>query len=483
MSTSRRVPLRLIRFKNFLLVLLKNKMAFTGLVLLVLFSVGAIAAPLITPYDPQGTVVTAPLAKPGWMPLLTGPSGWSQNIQFSGLRTTSDPSIAIQTTGLSPTSATIQVTSNPLGGNVTVQKSLNYPYSGSAQRFIGHIVVLVNGLPASSPSLVATLALQSQSQGLIGPNEKAFWGPRATLVGGGTQNSPYPQIDSISSPFNDQIQLQNSNQAAQILFSRPVSDFLITLDITLPKGVSGLTITIQNFQLQLYGNAWGVFGSDDSGRDVFTQVLYGARLSLEVGLLATFIGVGLGLLVGLVAGYLGKVVDEVLMRFTDMMLVVPGLPLLIVLASILGSSLLNIIIILGFLGWMGFARLVRAQVLSLRERPFIEAAKASGAGTGYTLLRHVFPNVVSLTYVNLALAVPAAIVGEAALSFLGLGDETVITWGRMLAQANESAGSASNLPWWWVIPPGLAIALISLSFILIGYSLDEIFNPRLRRRR
>jgi len=197
-------------------------------------------------------------------------------------------------------------------------------------------------------------------------------------------------------------------------------------------------------------------------------------------LLAAFIGIFLGLFVGLIAGYKSGLTDEVLMRFTDMMLVIPALPLLLVLVAVLGPSLINIIILIGFLGWMGFARVIRSQILSLKERPFIEAAKAAGAGTRRILSSHIFPNVVSLTYVNLALAVPGAIITEAALSFLGLGDPSSPSWGQILSRAQSY--SAQSL-WWWVVPPGVAIALISLSFVLIGYSLDELFNPKLRRRR
>ena len=129
---------------------------------------------------------------------------------------------------------------------------------------------------------------------------------------------------------------------------------------------------------------------------------------------------------------------------------------------------------------MGFARIVRSQVLTLKERPFVEAAKAVGAGRWRIISRHVFPNIVSLTYVNLALTVPAAILTESALEFLGLGDPSVVSWGNMFQHA-EISGSLSI--WWWVLPPGIAIALVSLSFVLIGYALDEIFNPRLRVRR
>jgi len=182
----------------------------------------------------------------------------------------------------------------------------------------------------------------------------------------------------------------------------------------------------------------------------------------------------------MLAGFKAGLTDEVLMRFTDMMLVIPSLPLLLVLIGVLGPNLINIIIIIGLLGWMGFARVIRSQILSLKERPFIEAARAAGAGTRRILTSHVFPNIVSLTYVNLALSVPAAILTEAALSFLGLGDPISPSWGQILHNA-QSFGNLDK--WWWVVPPGISIALISLSFVLIGYALDELFNPKLRRRR
>src|SRR2546425_6803024 len=182
---------------------------------------------------------------------------------------------------------------------------------------------------------------------------------------------------------------------------------------------------------------------------------------------------------------MGKMVDEVLMRFTDMLLVIPGLPCLIVLVSVIGDSLGSsrlpvLILVIGFLGWMGFARVVRAQVLSLKERRFVEAAKAAGAGTGHITTRHIVPNIIGLIYVNLALAVPGAILTEAALSFLGLGDVTVMSWGRML---NLVEIYSAQKAWWWVLPPGLSIALVSLAFVMIGFSLDTIFNPKLRSRR
>jgi peptide/nickel transport system permease protein len=196
------------------------------------------------------------------------------------------------------------------------------------------------------------------------------------------------------------------------------------------------------------------------------------------------VSVGLGLVVGLIAGYIGGATDEVLMRVTDMLLVIPTLPLTIVLIFVLGQSLLNIIVVIGFLGWMGFARTVRSAILSLKERSFIEAVRSAGGGRFYIIRKHLVPNVFPLIYITLAMSVPGAIVTEAALSFLGLGPMDVMSWGRILYEYELSGQMASGAfsTWYWTIPPGICIALLSLSFILIGFSLDEILNPRLRER-
>ena len=188
----------------------------------------------------------------------------------------------------------------------------------------------------------------------------------------------------------------------------------------------------------------------------------------------------IGLLIGLVAGYIGGGVDELLMRITDLLLVLPGLPLLIVLIAVLGQSIWNVILLIAALGWMGFARQVRSMTLSLKERPFVEAVRAVGAGSLYIIRRHILPNVMSLVYVALALSVPSAILTEAALSWLGLFDPSVMSWGKILYYAQWNQGTTLL---WWVVPPGISIALVSLSFILLGYALDEILNPRLRVRR
>ena len=476
MSQQSRVPFRLIRFKNFLFHLLKNKMAFTGLVVLTLFVAFAVTAPILTPYTPQGTIVSGVSDPPAWSPLLSGSSDWSLNSAFSFPNTPVDPTAGTTVTITSPDSVLLNVSASQLpGGTVTLQKTLNYQYNGPPKTFSGNVKITPTGLAGTSGATVKVyIQRQGDQQWLLwqqpGINASRLYTPGISF---------YSDDPVLQKNFN--LPANSGFSPAQIIFNHKGS-YVYALEITLPVGVSNASFSIEDFRMFLPGTVWGRLGTDDSGHDLFTALAWGARVSIEVGLLATFLGIGVGLVVGLLAGFLAGFFDEVLMRFTDMMLVLPGLPLLIVLVAVLGASTLNIILVLGLLGWMGFARIIRSQVLSLRERPFIEAARASGAGTFYITSKHIFPNIVSLTYVNLALSVPAAIVGEAALSFLGLGASGV-TWGRMLQEAKSAGASAGFLLWWWIIPPGICIAALSLSFILIGYSLDEMFNPRLRKRR
>lgn len=242
-------------------------------------------------------------------------------------------------------------------------------------------------------------------------------------------------------------------------------------------------VLIDNTILEVKGNTWGLLGLDSIGRDLWSQLLYGSRISLIIGTVAALVAVVLGLLVGIVAGYFGGAVDQALMRLSDVLLTIPFLPLVLVLTITLsttqGRSYTTLIIALGVLGWAGIARIIRAQVLSVKELTYVESARAIGASDGHILVRHIIPNVSPLIWVNLALAVPGAIVTEAAISFLGFGDPTHVSWGIILYNA-QLAGTYTL--WWRFVPAGICIALVSLAFLLVGYSLDEILNPRLRAR-
>lgn len=219
-------------------------------------------------------------------------------------------------------------------------------------------------------------------------------------------------------------------------------------------------------------------GRDDAGKDVLSLLIYGARVSLVVGFTASFLSMVIGSTVGLVAGYHGGWIGNVSMRFVDFLMVIPGLPLMLVVIAVMGRGLLNIILVIGLLGWTYTARLVRSQVLSVKERQFVLRGRSVGASHTRLILRHIFPMVLPLIIAQAVLDISVAILAESSLAFLGLGDPTLISWGSMLNFAFERA--VSREAWWFILPPGLAIVWISLSLVLIGNTLDRIVNPRLR---
>jgi peptide/nickel transport system permease protein len=223
------------------------------------------------------------------------------------------------------------------------------------------------------------------------------------------------------------------------------------------------------------------FGTDNQGRSVLTLTLHGSKISLLVGLSATVITMVIGSAVGLIAGFRGGWIDQLLMRITDWGLVIPWLMLAISLASIFGQSLFMIILVIGLTTWPSTARLVRSQTLSVKERPYVERARALGASNWHLVTRHVLPNVMPVIMANTVLIVAIAILSETALSFLGLGDPLSESWGSILEQASNR-GAATQGAWWWLGAPGLCIVLVVLAFTMIGFALDQIINPRLRER-
>jgi peptide/nickel transport system permease protein len=223
-------------------------------------------------------------------------------------------------------------------------------------------------------------------------------------------------------------------------------------------------------------------GTDHLGRSSAAQFVWGSRASLTVGLAATVLTIVIGSLVGICAGFIGRWTDSILMRVTDWFLVIPFLPLAIVLASVLSRSQRNIIIVIGITSWPGTARLVRAQVLTVKQRLFVDRARSLGASRIHIIRRHILPNVAPLILANVTLAVPISILTETTLAFLGLGDPTRPSWGKTLEEA-FTAGAITRQAWWYYVPSGLGIVLVVLAFTLFGRAMEEILDPRLRERR
>jgi peptide/nickel transport system permease protein len=221
-------------------------------------------------------------------------------------------------------------------------------------------------------------------------------------------------------------------------------------------------------------------GTDYIRRSVWAQFVWGSRVSLFVGLAATVLTILIGSVVGIVSGFLGGKVDRALMRFTEWFLVIPFLPLAIVLASVLGRSVWNIIFVIGITSWPSTARLVRAQVLTVKQRLFVDRARSLGAKGSQIIGRHILPNVSGLILANATLAVPISILTETTLAFLGLGDPSSASWGKTLEEAFVN-GAMSRNAWWYFLPAGLGILVVVLAFTAIGRTLEEIANPRLRR--
>lgn len=223
-------------------------------------------------------------------------------------------------------------------------------------------------------------------------------------------------------------------------------------------------------------------GTNHAGNDLLSQLVWGSRISVTVGLGTGLFVVLISLSLALVSGYLGGVVDDVITFVTNIFLLIPGLPLMIVVAAyITMHGVIPIVLILGLTGWPYATRLLRSQVLTLKNRDFVRVSTSLGERTSFVIFREILPNMISIVMAEFFASCMMAIMGEASLEFIGLGNVTVVSWGTILywAQAN---GALLGGAWWWFLPPGICIALLGVSFVLINFAIDEISNPRLRKR-
>jgi peptide/nickel transport system permease protein len=237
------------------------------------------------------------------------------------------------------------------------------------------------------------------------------------------------------------------------------------------------------------------FGADELGRDMLNLTVHGARISMTIGLMATVITVIFGTLIGVLAGYVGGATDTVLMRISDFFLVLPTVVLAIILAPVvldvigpdaelfgIRATLIVIVVVIGLTSWATTARIIRSQVLSLKERMFVDRARVIGAGSGHIMRRHILPNVMNLIVAQAVLTFATAVFTETTLAFIGLGDPSAPSWGEIL-NAAETSGAPGLGAWWYIAPPAASVVLVVLAFTLVGNALDDILNPKSTARR
>jgi len=280
---------------------------------------------------------------------------------------------------------------------------------------------------------------------------------------------------------------------------RGIGNFLLKI-VKNPKGRVGVILVgivvlaailapvLTPYELDAYDIANGLakpslehpLGTDKNGIDILTQILYGARISLIIGIVTGLCVTLLGATLGVVSAYFGKVPATVILNLINVLLVIPTTPLMMIMSN-LSSSYLMMIAIFTLIGWCGTARVVRAQVLSVMNMNYIRAAELSGGSKTYIMYRHILPAVSHLLIMNCALSCAGFMIAEAGLSFIGLGDPSVISWGKILVAAQESAFTSGL--WAWVLAPGVAIFITVYGFMQIGYALEEILNPKMKRKK
>ena len=484
----------------------RKPLGMIGLTIVIVYVLAAIAAPLITQYDPTKDLFLADnLAAPLWMRNLSakykdapvtiskmvGLEDWTvtdgTDYGFAGTTYEDEEFMLIEMPAASSSGEedpmieilkdiyTPEELAEMFGADAAASKSaysmeftLPYDYS-PPNTFNFSFDYAVEGSSPESTTVARLL--------IISPSGKEYdiWGMDAY----GDWPISYITVDGRDVPVKMRLGLGFFDDPSKIILSEK-GDYTVKFMVE-TDSATGAKIYLTPVKVNIPGLLHGILGTDHMGSDLWSQLIYGARISLMIGLTAAFISVFLGTTVGIISGYVGGAVDEVLMRFVDVLLAIPSLPILIVLSALLGTSVWNVVILVAMFSWMGTARLVRSQTLTLKERAFVEAAKASGATDGYVMVTHILPNVMPLVFSALVLRIPSAILTEASLSFLGLGDPRVPTWGRMLQNA-RGFGAFTVMAWWWLLPPGLALTFLSLAFVFIGNTVNEILNPRYRER-
>ncbi|MDH5461646.1 MAG: ABC transporter permease [Candidatus Bathyarchaeota archaeon] len=468
------------RIKSFWQEYRNNKIGLVGLLIVFIYAFVAIFAPWLTPYDPLNPEAVAQgFAMPEWVTIIPEYRYLPRTLDMPLDWTIKDKSEFINaTTGSNGFTASYNGTGTQ---SINLTTTFLYPFDPPKKFRLGFTWTISNMTDAEYS---AELYMSNPAG-----NTFIFYASYQNLPTAPFSTVPKHNLGttlySTSLPLYmyERLGVDKGTNVAQMIFLEQGEykvQFHIRFRSTAETGAMEMQIT--NSKLMIFGLVHGLLGTDSIGRDIVSQLVYGTRISLAVGLFAAVISTSLGIFIGIVAGYFGGLVDETLMRIVDILLCLPVLPLLLGLMVIYGTSVWYLVILIAIFGWQGLSRIIRSRVLSLKEMPFVECARAAGGSKFYIMLKHMVPNVLPVALASMILSVPAAILTEAAISFIGLGDPSAPTWGRMLHYAN-SRGGFFALAWWWIIPPGLAITILTLCFVFIGHAVDEIVNPRLRRRR
>ncbi len=501
-------------------------MGLLGVIIIIFFSAIALLAPYIAPVNPNQPFAAGPWAVPAWATVLPQYSNlppnfealnpslatWSFQAVASGA--TSTPTTASVPTnllsvsrydGTAASNSALEISAPiPASGfprfvpvaNLTQSFNYNYkpPYNFlfglynepiEVKNLTDYYFLITLTVPGGKEYSLTSYTLMSKSATEDISFNNGFrtgdWNKVAlsTTLPDVTQSAFGPAAGVIANPG--------------LIYLNETGKYTLNIDLIAASSSKPgqVSVAVSNPYLFVYGRQYGLLGTDYVGKDLWSQFAFGSRISIEVGIVASVFTVAAGTLIGLIAGiYLG-ITDEFLMRLADIILVIPFLPLAIVVVFIFTQSAALeqnlyfwLIVLFAVISWPVLARIIRSQTLSLKERGFVEAANAMGAGRLYIVRRHLLPSVMGLVYAELALSVPTFILTEAALDFLLPQASVIPTWGRIISEAYDNAASSSfyGFGWWWFLFPGLAIVLLSLAFVLLGYALDQVFNPRLRKR-
>lgn len=476
-----KIEKRMFQLIELLKSLLKRKKGFFGTLLLSLFVLLSILSPVITLYDPIRDInLAGNFAMPEWVTFLPGYANLPKNMEVTFKGSDLDfYELGEHIFVYSKNGGTLIVYAKggegPKTYAIELSQSFNYPYD-PPKLFTLRLKYNVT-LLGYSPKYRMSVSLTKVDQ------ERRF-----NLYDSGYDSKNVTRWDFPLEVSSNAISVREANNIpphqipSEVILSAPGQYYLnIKIEYCPLNENSEFTISIDEVKISVKGRVFGLLGTNYIGSDVWSQFVWGTRVSLMVGLIASTIAVVTGLFLGLISGYKGGTTDQFIMFFVDTVFLIPLLPIILIAIIIIGRNTYLTAVIIGSFLWASFAREIRSWVYSLRERGFVEAARAIGNPEWRIMLFHILPQTIPVIAYAFIIRIPYAILLEAGLSILGFGDPFTPSWGKMINEAWFGGAILANA-WWWFLPPIIGLILISLSFVLLGHAIDEILNPRLKTR-